>query len=157
LAYRGPYTPKNPSKYIGDPAKIIYRSLKERSIMKYFDSAPKVLKWNSEGIIIPYLYEIDHKMHRYVMDFYAEIRCNDGVIRRYLFEYKPKSKLTPPKEPNPKSRSRKKMARYIAEKLDYIKNANKWEYTAEYAKKNNVLFYVIHEENVEGMNYFKSL
>ena len=157
MAYRGKYTPKNVSKYLGDHTKVVYRSLKERSIMKYFDEAPKVLKWNSEGVIIPYLYDVDGKMHRYFMDFYAEIRCNDGVIRRYLFEYKPKSKLSPPKAPKSTTKSRKRAARYLAEKMDYIKNANKWAATAKYAEARGVLFFVIHEENVERMNYFVNL
>ena len=125
--------------------------------MKYFDSSPKVLHWNSEGVIIPYLYAVDGKMHRYFMDFLAVIKCNDGVVRKYLFEYKPKSKMVEPKPPSTKSKSRKKVARYITEKLDYIKNTNKWEYTSVYAKKNGLLFFVIHEEHVEGMTYFKSL
>lgn len=157
MAYRGKYRPKNPNKYRGDPTNIIYRSLKERSIMYYFDMTPKVITWNSEGVIIPYLYDVDGKVHRYFMDFYAEIRCSDGIIRRYLFEYKPKAKLSQPKPPKANSRSKKRAARFYAESCDYIKNKNKWAYTAEYAKKNGLLFFVVCEENVKGMIFFEHL
>ena len=53
--YKGKFTPQNPSKYIGDSANIIYRSMWERRCMKYFDINPSVIGWASEEVVIPYL------------------------------------------------------------------------------------------------------
>ena len=56
MAYSGKFIPKNRNKYKGNPKKIVYRSLWERSFMKYCDSNPSILEWSSEEIIIPYYY-----------------------------------------------------------------------------------------------------
>ena len=61
MAYSGKYTPKNPSKYYGDPTKITYRSLWERKCMLIFDDNPNILKWGSEEIAIPYMSPVDRK------------------------------------------------------------------------------------------------
>jgi hypothetical protein len=153
--YHGKYKVKNKEKYVGDIENVVYRSLPERAIMKYFDFSKKILKWNSEGIIIPYLYEVDNKTHRYFMDFYAEIICNDGLIKKYIFEYKPGAKMKKPKKSNRKSN--KSQVRYLTEVFEYIKNANKWEYARKYADKNNLIFYVLNEEHIKRMNFFVNL
>ena len=38
MPYSGKFTPKNPSKYRGDPTNIIYRSSWERRVMNYLDN-----------------------------------------------------------------------------------------------------------------------
>jgi len=122
VAYKGKYTPKNKSKYEGDPTNIIYRSMWERHCFRWCDENPKVKKWSSEEVVIPYLYEVDRRYHRYYMDL--KIVFENKTV---LVEIKPDKETRPPTG----SRRTKK---YISEGYTYVKNMNKWEAANEYAK-----------------------
>ena len=74
MAYKTKYKTQNPSKYIGDPTKIICRSLWERRVCKYLDENKNVIRWGSEELVIPYYSPVDRKMHKYYPDFIAEIK-----------------------------------------------------------------------------------
>ena len=50
MSYKGIYKPENPKKYLGDPNKIVYRSLWERKMFRYCDTNAKVLKWASKRL-----------------------------------------------------------------------------------------------------------
>ena len=65
MAYKGHFKPKNPTKYIGNPIHIMYRSLWERKFMVFCDSTKSVVRWGSEEVVIPYFSPIDKKFHRY--------------------------------------------------------------------------------------------
>ena len=65
MSYKGRYIVTNYKKYIGNPQKVIYRSLWERKFMVYCDSNPSIFAWASEEIAIPYLSPLDGKIHRY--------------------------------------------------------------------------------------------
>ena len=69
---QGIFVPKNQDKFIG--RKAVYRSGLELKFFRFCDSNPNVLKWGSENVIIPYRSPIDHKMHRYFVDNYIEIK-----------------------------------------------------------------------------------
>jgi hypothetical protein len=156
MSYKGKFKPKRRDKYEGDSTDIIYRSLKERSIMVFLDSSDKVLKWGSETVVIKYLYGVDNKIHRYFVDFYVEMICKDGSIKKLILEYKPKIQTLPPKEAKNKTHAKSKR-RYLKESLVYIKNMNKWEAAVNYAKKNSMEFYVISEADVKNMQFFYSI
>lgn len=153
MAYSGKYKPKNPAKYRGDPTNIVYRSLKERQVMVYFDKCPNILKWSSEDVIVPYLYRVDNKMHRYFVDFTAIIKTESGKVRKLLIEYKPYCQTIQPSKS--KKETRKSKNRFIKESLVYIKNINKWEAADKWAKKNNMEFVVITERDTKDMEFFK--
>ena len=51
-SYKGLYRPTNPKKYVGDPNRIVYRSLLERRFMLYCDRTPEIIAWASEEIAI---------------------------------------------------------------------------------------------------------
>ena len=89
MAYRGKFQPKNPSKYMGDPTKIQYRSLWERKCMLMFDDNPNVIRWASEELAIPYVSPVDRKRHKYFPDFLIEMRNRVGQIETVLIEVKP--------------------------------------------------------------------
>ena len=95
MAYSGKYTPKNPSKYYGDPTKITYRSLWERKCMLIFDDNPNILKWGSEEIAIPYMSPVDRKKHKYYPDFIIEMKNKFGKIETVMIEVKPKKTNCP--------------------------------------------------------------
>ena len=123
MAYSGKYTVKNKNKYLGDPKNVVYRSLWEKHAFKWCDNSTRVKRWGSEEVVIPYLYEVDPKYHRYFMDLIIEY--TDG--RTVLVEIKPAKETSPPK-------GLKRTRRYITEELTYVKNMNKWEAASNYAK-----------------------
>ena len=80
MAYKGKYKVKNPSKYVGAVDNVVYRSSWERRFMVYADTNPNVVKWNSEGLVIPYVSPVDGKVHRYFPDFWIEVKDEKGKI-----------------------------------------------------------------------------
>lgn len=122
MAYSGRYKVKNPLKYKGDSTTVIYRSMWEKYCMMYFDKSNEIKSWSSEEVVIPYLYEVDRKYHRYYMDF--KVTWANG--KTTLIEVKPKKETTPPT-------GNKRTKRYISEGYTYVKNMNKWQAANEYA------------------------
>ena len=123
MAYSGKYRVKNKDKYEGDPSNIIYRSLWERHCFRWCDESSDVKSWSSEEVVIPYLYEVDKKYHRYFMDLKLTFKNGKTI----LVEIKPHKETKPPTGP-------KRTKRYITEGFTYVKNMNKWEAANEYAK-----------------------
>lgn len=123
MAYSGRYKVKNPLKYKGDSTAVIYRSLWEKYCMMYFDKSDEIKSWSSEEVIIPYLYEVDRKYHRYFMDF--KVTWKNG--KTTLIEVKPHKETMPPT-------GNKRTKRYISEGYTFVKNQNKWQAANEYAK-----------------------
>ena len=68
MVYSGRYIVKNKDKYNGDFDNVVYRSLWEKSVFSWCDANPKVKKWSSEEVVVPYYYEVDKKYHRYFVD-----------------------------------------------------------------------------------------
>jgi len=141
MTYSGRYKPKNVSKYEGNTSNIKYRSLWERQVMRWLDSNPAVIGWNSEEVVIRYRCKTDGQTHRYFTDFF--IRMKDG--KKYLIEVKPKNQTTPPKEP------KRKTKKYLKEVMTYAKNISKWESAKIYAQKNGMIFQVWTEDTIKGL------
>lgn len=140
--YKGRYKPKNTSKYAGDAENIVYRSMWERHVMKWCDDNPKVKKWVSEEIVIPYICETDKRPHRYFMDFL--IQFTDG--KTLLVEVKPHKETLPPKTGKGRSRQR-----VLNEGMTYIKNQSKWKAAQEYALDRGWHFVIWTENELESM------
>lgn len=140
--YKGRYKPKNVEKYAGNPDEVIYRSGWERSVMKWCDDSPQVVKWVSEEIIIPYICETDKRPHRYFMDFL--IKFKDG--RTVLVEVKPAKETVPPK--TGKGRARRTI---LNEGMTYIKNQSKWKAAQEYALDRGWHFEIWTEKELTAM------
>ena len=96
LAYSGRFRPKNPSKYKGDPTKIIYRSMWEFKFFRYVDEHPDVLWWQSEEVVIPYMSPIDGRRHRYFPDVVVHRRIANGEQKTLMIEIKPAAQTRPP-------------------------------------------------------------
>jgi len=139
MAYSGRYIVKNIKKYKGDYTNVIYRSLWEKHVFGWCDSNPKVKRWSSEELIIPYYYDVDKRYHRYFPDIFIEMA--DKTI---LVEIKPEKETAPPKNPN-------KSKRYISESLTYVKNMNKWEAANEYCKDRGWEFQIWTEKTLQEM------
>jgi hypothetical protein len=136
--YKGIYTPNNPSKYAGDPKRIVYRSGWERKFMLYCDRNDEITYWASEELAIPYVNPIDRKVHRYYPDFI--IKTKNG--KRFMIEIKPAAQT---KQPKPKT---KKSRAFMRESLEYIKNIAKWQAADVYCNDNNMEFKIFTEKEL---------
>ena len=142
MSYKGKYQPTNPKKYKGDPTNIVYRSLWERTFMKYCDTNENILEWFSEEIAVPYRSPIDNKIHRYFPDFYIKVKESNGSIKKYLIEIKPKKQTI---EPIPQKRKTKG---YIYEVYEYAKNQAKWKAAEEFCKDRGYEFKILTEQDL---------
>ena len=143
MAYSGRFKPININKYKGDPTKIVYRSHWEKLCFMWCDSNPKVKSWSSEEVVIPYVYDVDKKYHRYFVDL--KIVLENQTL---LVEIKPDKET---KIPTGQKRTR----RYIGESLTYVKNMNKWKAANEYAKDRGWEFQVWTEHTLQSMGIMK--
>lgn len=142
MAYKGKFKPKYPEKYIGDPTNVIYRSLWEMRLMRYFDQHPGILKWGSEELQIPYVSPIDNKIHRYFPDFIIQTKNQDGSINTTVIEVKPYAQTKEPDRNQPKSR------RYIKEVYTWGVNQAKWKAAEEYCKDRRWQFKIMTEKEI---------
>ena len=141
-AYKGRFSPKNPSKYKGDPTNIIYRSLWERKVMVYLDENPNVIEWGSEEIIIPYISPVDNRRHRYFPDFFVRAKARDGTIKVMILEVKPKAQTKEPKK------VKRVTHRYITEVATWGVNQAKWKAALEYCLDRGWEFKLITEDEL---------
>ena len=141
MVYSGRYSIKNHSKYKGDVANIVYRSLWEKAVFMWCDGNPKVKKWSSEEVVVPYYYEVDKKYHRYFVDM--KITYDDD--KTILVEIKPSNQTVPPVYPGRRTK------RYINEGLTYVKNLNKWKAAQNFAADRGYGFQIWTEHTLEKM------
>ena len=93
------------------------------------DINKNVLEWSSEDVIVPYIYQIDGKKHRYFVDFWMKVIDCGGVEREYLVEVKPRTKLVKPSTP------KRKTKQYKERLYEYVKNINKFEAAHKYCRQ----------------------
>ena len=141
MAYKGRYKIKNPDKYLGNPTKVIFRSLWERNTFRWCENNPKVRAWSSEEIVVPYKCKVDNKLHRYFVDLYVEM--NNG--QTILVEIKPKKETLPPKQP------KRKTKKFLNEVITFSKNQDKWEAADQYARHKGWKFQVWTEETLKNL------
>ena len=142
MSYKGKFQPSYPKKYKGDPTNIIYRSLWERKFMMYCDLNENIIEWGSEEIALPYRSPLDNRVHRYFPDFYIKVKENNGMVKRYLIEIKPKKQTIEPKVQKRKTKS------YIYEVTEYAKNMAKWKAAEEFCKDRMWEFKVLTEDEL---------
>ena len=145
MSYKGFFKPKNPAKYKGNPASIIYRSSWELKLMLYLDTHPEVLEWSSEEFFIPYRSPIDNRMHRYFPDFKVKKLLPNAQTETVVIEVKPRSQAIPP---TLKSKNTKPTKRYLREVMTYGINEAKWKAATEYCKDRKWKFMVMTEKEL---------
>lgn len=123
------FKPKNIEKYIGDYTNITSRSSWETKFMRWCDNHPSIIKWSSEGVVIPYYSTCEDKMRNYYMDFFIYYKTNTNTTKKLLVEIKPFSQTIPPKK-----RGRKKLETFLYEQKTYQVNQDKWKSASKYAK-----------------------
>ena len=137
-SYKGLYKPTHPKKYVGDPKKIVYRSLLESRFMRYCDLNQDILYLASEELPIRYFNPIDKKFHRYFPDFVVKT----SKQKKYMIEVKPSRQIGKPKPPKKKTKS------YMRESFEYIKNQAKWQAAKSYCEDNDLEFKIISEKDL---------
>lgn len=132
---RGPYSPKNPKKYVGDKVPY-YRSSWERVFMETCDMNPNVIEWASEPLRIPYFNPFKNAWTVYVPDFVIVYRDKSRSTVAELIEIKPKKETT------------LEAAKTEKDKINVQINALKWQAGAKYASNNGLRFRVLTEEHI---------
>jgi hypothetical protein len=135
------WIPRHPEKYIGDVNNIIARSSWEVKMFNWCDVNPQVIKWVSEELQIPYISPVDNRLHRYHPDIIMEIEDNNKIITRYVAEIKPLKETMAPVT------TRKTKQLYEATKT-FAVNSAKWAAAEEWCKKNNMIFIILTEKEL---------
>lgn len=137
---QGMFKPHNPSKYLGNPKNIKYRSQWEFTYMMKLDHDVNIIEWGSEEISIPYLSPIDKRVHRYFPDFYVKKKTVTG-FERVIIEIKPLAQTKPPK----KGKSSRK---FLKESMTYAINIAKWEAAERFCAQNGMSFVKLTEKEL---------
>lgn len=156
---QGYYKLRNPGKYISNPEQIIYRSSLELKFCTFMDMNPKVLKWGSEVVSVPYI-GADNRPHTYHIDFYIEIEDarNPANMERLLIEVKPHvetmrviNNQVPEK---PKRCTPTSLRNWEYALKEFMKNKKKWIYAKEYARKKNMKFLIVTEQIINQFGQY---
>lgn len=139
---QGKFSPQNPSKYVGDLKKIVFRSSWERKFMNWCDLNDSVLSWTSEGLVIDYYSPIDQRNRRYFVDFVVRMVNSDGIEEDVIVEIKPEKETIPPKRGN------KKESTYLKECYTWSVNSSKWAAAQKFAKERNMKFLILNEHHL---------
>lgn len=143
---QGVYTPINPSKYFSKKLPRFLSSW-ELKFFAWCDTDPKVIKWSSEQIIIPYICPLDNvTIRKYYVDVLIKLKCKDG-IKNYLIEIKPDRETKPPKPSK-----RKKASTVLYENVMWLKNNAKWNAAKLWAAQNGCSFIIVTEKTLETLN-----
>ncbi len=113
--------------------------------MKFCDSSPSVLEWSSEEVVIPYFSSIDHKMHRYYVDFWVRLRTKEGGESCKLIEIKPYRQTIPPKTPK---NSKRPNSKFIKEMKTWAVNNHKWQAASKYCNERQWEFMILTEKQL---------
>lgn len=145
---QGYYKPKNPQKYKGDPAQIIYRSGWEFKFFKFCDENPMVLEYSSEPVGIDYWNTVTKKQCKYWIDGYMKTQNKSGEIKEWLIEVKPNKYILPPSPPT--RLTEKQTYSYIRHAKMFLINTDKFKAAKAYAKAHNMKFGIITENFLFG-------
>lgn len=162
----GYYVLRNKNKYISNPDQIVYRSSLELKFCTFMDINPKVVRWGSEVVSIPYVgpdkdpITKQLKKHTYHIDFYVEMEDprNPANMERLLIEVKPHIETMriinnqPPQKPAKSTPTSLRNWEYAIK--EFLKNKHKWIHAQEYARKRSMKFLVVTEQLI---NKFASL
>ena len=122
---------------------IQYKSMLERIAFRYADINPKVKYFSIEPFNIPYVKPLDNKVHRYFIDMYLEF-INGS---KFIVEIKSKGETIRPIKP--KKLTSKSILNYKESVETFIVNQAKWKSAKEFAKKKNLKFVILTEEQLK--------
>lgn len=111
--------------------------------MRYCDSHPDIIQWQSEEVVVPYFWIIDQRWHRYFPDFVLKKRNKDGSESIIMIEIKPEKETKPPVKTKNKTKKR-----LIIEAATYTKNKAKWKAAEAFCAQRGWQFKVITEKHL---------
>jgi hypothetical protein len=137
-----PYKLNNPEKYIGDPAKLLYKSSWEQNAFFMCDNNPNIVRWGYELVAIQYAKPIgaSFKITTYFPDLYLEYFDRDRNFIKEMLEVKPEKQSRPSKSKNPKTR--------LYENYVYQVNKAKWLSAKKWCNDRGIKFTVITENGL---------
>jgi hypothetical protein len=133
---QGPYTVKNPQKYIGKGVPR-YRSSWELVFMQFLDSNDSITHWASESIAIPYRNPLTGKPSNYIPDFFVVYENKRGQRVAEVVEIKPKKQ----------SLIESKVAS-LRDRAAVAVNHAKWAAANAYCKTQGFTFRVLTENDI---------
>ncbi len=133
---RGKFALTNPTKYVGNHMPT-YRSSWEFSFMTFCDKDPRILKWASEAVKIPYKDPFTGKATVYVPDFFIQYADKNGKMQVELIEVKPQSQTLLEKAGK---------SRY--NQLQWAKNQAKWRNAQIWCSKQGIKFRILTENDL---------
>ena len=133
---QGPYTVRNPKKYIGKGVPR-YRSSWELSMMMFLDNNDNILYWASEPFKIPYRHPFTGKHTIYVPDFFVVYQTKQGRQVAEVVEIKPKKQ----------SIIESKVAS-AKDRMVVAINHSKWAACSAYCKAQGFTFRVLTENDI---------
>lgn len=139
---QGLYIPVNPSKYMGDVNKIVYRSSWEFKVCYKLDHADYVVGWACEQPVVPYISPKDGLPHRYFPDFLVVTLNQDGTKNITMIEVKPYREQFPP------TAKGKKKSRFLKEAVTYEVNQAKWRAARAFCDKRGWNFVILTEKEI---------
>lgn len=135
---------------------------RKKKMITWLDNNPKILKWGSECITVPYQmthYEkngdINLKNHCYYPDFYYEMMGGDGLLRKVIAEVKPMKEYLLVQQLNENSMSipdkatMKKLKSFEYDLKMSQKNRDKWSAMIRFCEKRGWEFIIITEEHLK--------
>ena len=137
-----PYKLNNPTKYMGDPNKLKYKSSWEQNAFFMCDNNPNIVRWGYEIIPIKYAKPVgaSFKITTYFPDIYLEYFDKDQNFIREVIEIKPKAQTKP-------SRKRKVETR-LYENYVYTINEAKWKAAKTWCEARGIRFRVLTENSL---------
>ena len=111
--------------------------------MNYLDTSPSVIAWSSEEFFIPYYSPLDHRGHKYYVDFIVITKNSEGVQQGWVLEVKPEKFLQKPVAP--KRMTDKSTKNYLYAAKQYILNKAKFEAAKDFCSKKGLKFGIITE------------
>lgn len=144
-SYKGFFKPRNPAKYKGNPANIVYRSSWELKFMGYLDAHKDVVEWSSEEFSIPYRSPIDNRVHRYFPDFLVKKVSPAGIQETLVVEIKPAKETKPPQV------QKKQTKQYLREVYTWGINSAKWKAAESFCADRKWKFVIMTEHEL-GIN-----
>ena len=110
---------------------IIYRSGLELQFIQFCENNPKITKWASEPISIPYFSRLKDKESHYYPDYIIENYKGE----RTIVEIKPYDQTVKPSSAD---------SEWLKEQ--WVINVDKWNAAKAFAEKNNMKFIIITEK-----------
>lgn len=133
---KGKFQLKNPEKYVGNHQPT-YRSSWEWYFMSFCDKDPRILKWASEAVKIPYKDPFTNRQTVYVPDFFIQYADKNGLMKAELIEVKPQSQTL-----------LEKAGKNRNNQLQWAKNQVKWRAAQAWCAKQGIKFRVLNEQDL---------